>query len=70
MTNQPTKPVKRHYPANLTFQERFLEITKIFWKAGFVYGRDGNNDAFYSTMLQDLMELSEDDFMQKYQYLQ
>jgi hypothetical protein len=70
MTNQPTKPVKRPYPSNLTFQERLLEVTKVFWKAGFVYGRSGDNDLFYSNMLQDLMEMPEDEFMQKYQYLQ
>jgi hypothetical protein len=70
MTNQPTKSVKRPYPSNLTFQERLLEVTKVFWKAGFVYGRSGDNDLFYSNMLQDLMEMPEDEFMQKYQYLQ
>lgn len=61
---QPTKSIKPG--SKPTFQDKLLEITKVFWKAGYSYGKIGRNDDFYARVLEDFMILPEDEFIEKY----
>ena len=42
-------------------------ITKVFWKAGYSYGKTGRNDDFYARVLEDFVTMPEDDFIAKYE---
>lgn len=65
MTKQPTKqPVPQSKP---TFQDHLFIITKLFWKAGYSYGKTGRNDDFYARVLEDFGNLSVDEFIAKYE---
>ena len=66
-TNQPTKPSRRE-PAEAprTFQDDLFSTMKIFWKAGYSYGKTGNNEDFYARTLEDFMNLPYQEFLKKY----
>lgn len=64
MTKEPTKSVKPW--SKPTFQDKLLEITKVFWKAGYSYGKTGRNDDFYARVVEDFMILPEEEFIDKY----
>ena len=64
MTKQPTK---KNTPENKpTFQDNLFTVTKIFWKAGYSYGKTGRNDDFYSRVLEDFGNLPITEFIAKY----
>jgi hypothetical protein len=67
-TNQPRflKKEKEIIQPPKTFQDSLFAVTKIFWKAGYHYNRVGKNEDFYSTLLEDFMNLSYQDFLTKY----
>lgn len=66
-TNQPTKSDRREpVKPPKTFQDDLLETMKIFWKAGYSYGKTGNNEDFYARTLEDFMNLSYQEFLKKY----
>jgi len=62
MENQPT-PKKKHLP---TYQDTVFEIWKIFWKAGYQYKHDGKDEHFYARLLEDVMNLPTEEFLEKY----
>jgi hypothetical protein len=69
MTNQPTTPVNKNVREDWskpTFQDKLLEITKVFWKAGYSYSKTGRNEDFYARLVEDFMMLPEEDFLNKY----
>jgi hypothetical protein len=66
MTEKPTKATVQAISTKPTFQDKLLEITKLFWKAGYSYARTGRNDDFYSRLLEDFMVLPEEEFLNKY----
>ena len=63
-SKQPTKPVKPW--SKPTFQDKLYEVVKVFWKAGYSYGKTGRNDDFYTRLLEDFVTLPEDEFIEKY----
>lgn len=67
-TNQPkfVKRTKETIEPPQTFQDSLLAVTKVFWKAGYEYHKSGQNDVFYSTLLEDFMSLSYQEFLTKY----
>ena len=65
MTKQPTQPQSPW--SKPTFQDRLFMITKVFWKAGYSYGKTGRNDDFYARVLEDFVTIPEDDFIAKYE---
>jgi hypothetical protein len=67
-TNQPKflKHQKEVIEPSKTFQDSLFAVTKIFWKAGYQYNTSGKNDVFYSTLLEDFMNLSYQEFLAKY----
>lgn len=67
MTKQPPKqPVPESKP---TFQDNLFTVTKLFWKAGYSYGKTGRNDDFYARVLEDFGNLSITEFIAKYESL-
>lgn len=64
MTKQPTNSVNPW--SNSTFQDKLFEVFKVFWKAGYSYGKTGRNEDFYARVLEDFMILSEEEFLSKY----
>jgi hypothetical protein len=67
-TNQPKSAFNRKeiIEPSKTFQDTLLSTTKIFWKAGYQYSQKGKNEDFYSTLLEDFMNLSYQEFLTKY----
>ena len=65
MTKQPTQPQSPWRKP--TFHDRLFMITKVFWKAGYSYGKTGRNDDFYARVLEDFVTMPEDDFIAKYE---
>ncbi len=64
MTKQPTK---RFVPESKpTFQDKLFNVTKVFWKAGYSYGKTGRNEDFYARLLEDFVTMPEDEFIAKY----
>jgi hypothetical protein len=49
-----------------TFQDNIFEMWKIFWKAGYSYAKTGNSKEFYTTLLEDVMNMSQEEFLNKY----
>lgn len=64
MTKQPTNPVKPK--STSTFQDNLFQIMKLFWKAGYSYGKTGRNEDFYARLMEDFMMLPEEEFLDKY----
>lgn len=71
MTEQPTKATVKSITTNNkpTFQDKLLEVTKLFWKAGYSYAKTGRNEDFYARLLEDFMVLPEEEFLSKYNNL-
>ena len=66
-TNQPTKSSRKELPEPpKTFQDDLFSTVKIFWKAGYSYGKTGNNEDFYARTLEDFMNLPFQEFLKKY----
>ena len=67
-TNQPksTFNKKEIIESPKTFQDALLSTVKVFWKAGYQYSQKGKNEDFYSTILEDFMNLSYQEFLTKY----
>lgn len=66
-TNQPTKPSRKEFlDPPKTFQDDLFSTMKIFWKAGYSYGKTGNNEDFYARTLEDFMNLPYQEFLKKY----
>lgn len=66
-TNQPTKFNRKEYvEPPKTFQDDLFSTMKIFWKAGYSYGKTGNNEDFYARTLEDFMNLPHQEFLKKY----
>lgn len=49
-----------------TLQDNLFETFKIFWKAGYSYGKTGREDDFYARVLEDIMNMNQMDFLKKY----
>lgn len=49
-----------------TLQDNLFETFKIFWKAGYSYGKTGRDDDFYARVLEDIMNMNQSDFLKKY----
>ena len=49
-----------------TFQDNMFEMWKIFWKAGYSYSKTGNSKEFFATLLEDVMNMSQEEFLNKY----
>jgi hypothetical protein len=65
MTKQPTN---RFVPESKpTFQDKLFLITKVFWKAGYSYGKTGRDNDFYARVLEDFALMPEDEFITKYE---
>jgi hypothetical protein len=64
MTKQPTKRLLPE--SSPTFQDNLFMITKVFWKAGYSYGKTGRNDDFYARLLEDFVSLPQEEFIAKY----
>jgi len=64
MTKQPTNSVKPKSAS--TFQDNLFQIMKLFWKAGYSYGKTGRNEDFYARIVEDFMMLPEQEFLEKY----
>lgn len=66
-TNQPTKSSRKEFlDPPKTFQDDLFSTMKIFWKAGYSYGKTGNNEDFYARTLEDFMNLPHQEFLKKY----
>ena len=66
-TNQSIKSNRKEIPElPRTFQDDLFSTMKIFWKAGYSYGKTGNNEDFYARTLEDFMNLSHQDFLNTY----
>lgn len=66
-TNQPTKVSPKELPEPpKTFQDDLFSTMKIFWKAGYSYGKTGNNEDFFARTLEDFMNLPYQEFLKKY----
>ena len=66
-TNQPTKSSRKEFlDPPKTFQDDLFSTMKIFWKAGYSYGKTGNNEDFYARTLEDFMNLPYQEFLKKY----
>jgi hypothetical protein len=44
-------------------------VTKVFWKAGYSYGKTGRNEDFYARVLDDFGNLPINEFIAKYESL-
>ena len=67
MTKQPTNRLKPE--SQPTFQDNLFMVTKVFWKAGYSYGKTGRNEDFYARVLEDFAVMPEDEFIEKYESL-
>lgn len=69
--NKPLSPKKnqpmREESLFPSFQDKLFESFKIFWKGGFSYAKTGNNEDFYSKVLEDFINLPIDEFLKRYQ---
>ena len=63
--NQPLNP-ETNVLKGPTFQDNVFEMWKIFWKAGYSYAKTGNAEEFYARLLEDVMNLSQEEFITKY----
>ena len=63
MDNQPN--TSQPYVAE-TLQDNLFETFKIFWKAGYSYGKTGRDEDFYARVLEDIMNMNQTDFLKKY----
>lgn len=52
--------------SSATLQDNLFESFKIFWKAGYSYGKTGRDEDFYARVLEDIMNLSQIEFLNKY----
>ena len=67
MENQPIKPVKtKKLSLSPTFQDKLYATWKIFWKAGYAYKHTGKQEDFYTTVLEDVINLDLEEFLEKY----
>jgi hypothetical protein len=57
-------------PKTDTFQDELFELFQLFWKGGYAYrhNKDKNEHLFYTSMLEDLMLLSREEFISKYKF--
>lgn len=67
MTKQPTPRLKPE--SQPTFQDNLFMVTKVFWKAGYSYGKTGRNEDFYARILEDFGNLPVNEFIAKYESL-
>lgn len=67
MTKQPTHHLRPE--SKPTFQDKLFLVTKVFWKAGYSYGKTGRNEDFYARVLEDFAVMPEDEFIEKYESL-
>jgi hypothetical protein len=67
MTKQPTNRLKPE--SKPTFQDKLFMVTKVFWKAGYSYGKTGRNEDFYARVLDDFGNLPINEFIAKYESL-
>lgn len=65
MENQPTKPKASKKIPN-SYQDNVFEVWKIFWKAGYAYKHTGKDEHFYARVLEDVMNLPLEEFLEKY----
>ena len=63
MDNQPN--TSQPY-VHETLQDNLFETVKIFWKAGYSYGKTGRDEDFYARVLEDIMNMNQTDFLKKY----
>lgn len=63
MDNQPN--TSQPYVTE-TLQDNLFETFKIFWKAGYSYGKTGRDEDFYARVLEDIMNMNQTDFLKKY----
>ena len=61
-------PSPQPHVAN-TLQDNLFETFKIFWKAGYSYGKTGRNEDFYARVLDDFGNLPINEFIAKYESL-
>ena len=66
MENQPTLTTKSKNKPSSTFQDNIFEAWKIFWKAGYAYKHTGKDEHFYARVLEDVMNLPLEEFLEKY----
>lgn len=63
MDNQP---ISSQPYVNFTLQDNLFETFKIFWKAGYSYGKTGRDEDFYARVLEDIMNMPQEEFLKKY----
>lgn len=66
MENQPKPTNKKKHNLNPTLQDKLYATWKIFWKAGYSYKATGDNEHFYTEVLNDVLQLDMDEFLEKY----
>ena len=63
-TNQKPPVIVKSSPQ--TFQDSLFDTLKVFWKAGYSYGKTGRNEDFYARLMEDFMNLPHQEFVKKY----